>query len=287
MELFEIIGYLIGLLVGVTMGLIGGGGFVLLPALIYLLGCESTLATAYTLVLIGVTALIGVLPRIRQREVDFRIALTLGIPILIGTLLVRGWLTHLIPDFEIDSAGNQTNIPLVLFQFGGLQVTKKMLVLVVFATVLLVSFASMMGWIGKDLKPRPNFRSESPTTYYVILTTAGFFIGVLSAFIGAGGGVMVVPLLVVVIGSPMRTVIGTSLAIMAGKLILGFSGDVFRIGDRIEWGVLGVFAAVMIIGVLIGTSISGRISVKKLRRGFAWLVLAMAIFIFVKELVFS
>ncbi len=287
MELFEIIGYLIGLLVGVTMGLIVGGGFMLLPALIYLLDCESTLATAYTLILIGSTALIGVLPRIRQQEVDFRMALTLGIPILIGTLLVRGWLTHLIPDFEVDSAGNETSIPLVLFQLGGLQVTKQMLVLVVFATVLLASFASMMGWIGKNLKPRPDFRTESPTTYYVILTSAGFFIGVLSAFIGAGGGVMVVPLLVVAIGSPMRTVIGTSLAIMAGKSTLGFLGDVFRIGDKIEWGFLAVFAVVMIIGVLIGTSLSRRISVKKLRQGFAWLVLAMAIFIFAKELVFS
>ena len=213
--------------------------------------------------------------------------MTLGIPILIGTLLVRGWLTHLIPDFEVDSAGNETNIPLVLFQFGGLKVNKQMLVLVVFATVLLVSFASMMGWIGQNLKPRPNFRTESPTAYYVLLTSAGFFIGVLSAFIGAGGGVMIVPLLVVVIGSPMRTVVGTTLAIMAGKSTLGFSGDIFRIGDKIEWGFLAGFAAVMILGVLIGTSVSRRISVKKLRRGFAWLVLAMAIFIFAKELVFS
>ncbi len=287
MDLLEIIGYLIGLLVGVTMGMIGGGGFVLLPTLIYLLDRESTLATAYTLVLIGVTALIGVLPRIKQRQVDFRIALTLGIPILLGTLLVRGWLTHLIPDFEVDSTGIETKIPLVLFQIGGLHVTKRMLVLIVFAIVLLLSFASMMGWIGKDIKPRPNLRIESPTSYYVILISAGLFIGILSAFIGAGGGVMIVPLLVVVMGAPMRTVIGTSLAIMAGKSTLGFSGDIFRIGDKIEWGFLAGFAAVMIVGILIGTHVSRRIPVDKLRIGFAWLILAMAIFIFTKELLFA
>ena len=284
MELIEIIGYLIGLLVGVIMGLIGGGGFLLLPTLVYLLDRESTLATAYTLVLIGVTASIGVLPRIRKRHVDFGIALTLGIPILLGTLLVRGWLTHLIPDFEVDSAGNETNIPLVLFEIGGLQVTKRMLVLLVFATVLLVSFASMIGLIGKNIKHRPNFKTENPTRYYTILIGSGFFIGVLSAFIGAGGGVMIVPLLVVVMGSPMRVVIGTSLAIMAGKSTLGFSGDVFKIGEKIEWGFLAGFASVMILGILLGTHLSQHVSSEKLRKGFTWFILAMAIFIFVKEL---
>lgn len=284
MEFAEILGYLIGFLVGVIMGFIGGGGSVLLPTLIYLLDKESTLATAYTLVLVGVTALFGMFPRIRTNQVDFRTAITLGIPILIGTLLVRGYLTHLIPDHEFDAAGHETNIPLVLFQLGAFSVTKRMLVLLVFASVLLVSFMSMIGLIGRNIKPRPDYRKESPASYYGMLIGSGIFIGVLSAFIGAGGGVMIVPLLVVVMGLEIKTVVGTSLAIMAGKSIIGFSGDVFNIGEKIEWGFLGTFAFIMVVGVILGSSLVRFVSGQKLKKGFAWFILAMAIFIFTKEL---
>lgn len=284
MELFSIIGYLIGFLVGVIMGLIGGGGSLLLPTLVYLLDRETTLATAYTLVLIGVTAVVGVIPRIKEGTVDFPTAITLGVPILVGTLVVRAWLTHLVPDFVVDAAGHETDVPFVLFQLGGYDVTKKMLVLVVFAIVLLFSFASMMGWIGGNLKARPEFRTENPRGYYAVLIGAGLFIGVLSSFIGAGGGVMIVPLLVIVFGLPMKTVVGTSLAIMAGKSTIGFVGDIYKIGDKIEWGFLSGFAGVMIAGIIIGSYLSNFVSGEKLKKGFAWFILALSIFILIREL---
>ena len=261
------------------MGLIGGGGSLLLPTFVYLFAKDSTLATVYALVLVGVTALIGVLPRIKRNKVDFPTAITLGIPILLGTLLVRGWLTHKIPDFV---PGTQT--PYVLFELLGFEFTKRKLLLLVFATVLLASFGSMIGLIGKDMKAQPNLRQENPKFYYAMLIGAGLFIGVLSAFIGAGGGVMIVPLLVIVMGLPMKTVVGTSLAIMAGKSILGFLGDVWKIGDRIEWDFLAGFAAVMIVGIMAGTYLTKYVPSEKLKTAFAWFILAMAIFIFWNEL---
>lgn len=267
-----------------VMGLIGGGGSLLLPTFVYLLERDSTLATAYTLVLVGVTALIGVLPRIKRNKVDFPTAITLGVPILLGTLLVRGWLTHKIPDFEVGANGQPTEIPYVLFKLLGFEITKRKLLLLVFATVLLTSFASMIGLIGRDMKARPNLREENPKFYYSMLIGAGLFIGVLSAFIGAGGGVMIVPLLVIVMGLPMKTVVGTSLAIMAGKSTLGFLGDVWKIGDRIEWDFLGGFAVVMIGGIIVGTYLTKYVSSEKLKLAFAWFILAMAIFIFWNEL---
>lgn len=286
MEIFTIIGYLIGFLVGVVMGLIGGGGSLLLPTLVYLLEKESTLATAYTLVLVGVTALVGVLPRIRDGLIDFPTAITLGVPILIGTLIVRAWLTHLIPDFQFDAAGNETELPFVLFQLGGYDVTKRMLILVVFAIVLLFSFASMIGWIGNNMEPRPEYKTENPRGYYTTLIGAGLFIGILSAFIGAGGGVMIVPLLVIVMGLPMKTVVGTSLAIMAGKSTIGFIGDVYKIGDKIEWSFLTGFAGIMIAGIIVGSYCSRFVSGQKLKIGFAWFILALSIFILIRELFF-
>ncbi len=285
MEVLEIFGYGIGFFIGVVMGLIGGGGSLLLPTFVYLFDKETTLATAYTLVLVGVTALIGVLPRIKHKRVDFPTAITLGIPILLGTLLVRGWLTHQIPDFVDGPNGLPTTTPYVLLDLWGFEVTKRKLILLIFATVLLVSFASMIGLIGGNMKARPNLREDNPRLYYTMLVCAGLFIGVLSAFIGAGGGVMIVPLLVIVMGLSMKTVVGTSLAIMAGKSIIGFSGDVLAIGDKIEWDFLAVFAGLMIAGIMVGTYFTRYLTGDKLKVWFAWFILAMAIFVFFNELV--
>ena len=282
MEFTDIIGYTIGFFIGLVMGLIGGGGSLLLPTFIYLFHKESTLATAYTLVLVGITALIGVLPRIKHKRVDFPSAIALGIPILLGTLLIRGKLTHMIDDFVPGPDG--VPIPNILFSVLEFDVTKQKLTLLVFAAVLLISFASMTGLIGRNLKAQPELREENPKFYYAFLIGAGLFIGVLSAFIGAGGGVMIVPLLVIVFGLPMKTVVGTTLAIMAGKSIIGFTGDVVQIGDQIEWDFLGTFATLMIAGILLGTYCSNFISSEKLKTGFAWFILFMAIFITAKEL---
>ena len=266
------------------MGFIGGGGSVLLPTLIYLLDKESTLATAYTLVLVGVTALFGMFPRIRTNQVDFRTAITLGIPILIGTLLVRGYLTHLIPDHEFDAAGHETNIPLVLFQLGAFSVTKRMLVLLVFASVLLVSFMSMIGLIGRNIKPRPDYRKESPASYYGMLIGSGIFIGVLSAFIGARRRSHDRAF------ARRRDGFGDQngcwhfveqLWLASQSLV---PGDVFNIGEKIEWGFLGTFAFIMVAGVILGSYLVRFVSGQKLKKGFAWFILAMAIFIFTKEL---
>jgi uncharacterized membrane protein YfcA len=145
----------------------------------------------------------------------------------------------------------------------------------------------MVGLIGRNFKPRPNFRMDNPLAYYSILISAGLFIGILSAFIGAGGGVMIVPLLVIVMGIPMKTVVGTSLAIMAGKSTIGFLGDVYKISEKIDWGFLSTFAIVMILGILSGTYLVRYVSGQKLKFIFAWFILAMALFIFAKELLFT
>ena len=289
-EFSDVIGYVIGFVVGIVMGLIGGGGSVVLPTFVYLLEKDTTLATAYALVLVGITALIGVIPRIKTKEVDFSTALTLGIPILLGTVLVRWYLFHLIPDFVVDdfnepvldAAGKK--IPYVLFHAGSLAITKRTIVLLVFASVLLLSFASMIGLIGTELKSNVGHDEKRPRSYYVTLVAAGLFIGVLSAFIGAGGGVMIVPFLVVAIGLPMKTVVGTSLTIMAGKSLFGFIGDIVNIGDRIEWGFLSGFAVVMICGILLGSHLRKSVSNERLKKTFAWFILVLAIFIFAIEL---
>ena len=267
----EILGYVVGLIVGVILGMFGGGGSLLVPAMLYLLKLEPSFATAYTTVLVGITSLFGVFPRIRTRQIDWWTVLSLGVPVSLGMLMTRVWLFDVIPD--------------VLFQIGDLKITKRSCVLTITAGILLISFGTMVGLIGRNLKPRTEMREQRPVLYYLILTISGLLIGVIPGLTGAGGGVLIVPLLVVFFGTPIKTVIGTSLAIVAAKSLIGFSGDVIRIGPQIDWFFLVGFGAVMIVGVQVGSHLATRIGAEKLKLGFAWFMFVLAIFILVKEFV--
>jgi uncharacterized membrane protein YfcA len=269
-----VLGYLIGLLVGIIMGLLGGGGSLLLPALMYFLHFELNFATAYTTILVGITALFGAMPRIRQKLIDGPTFLALGIPVSVGMLIVRVWLYEAIPD--------------TLFSLGPLIVTKTMFVLTLFSSLLLLSFASLIGLIGKNFKPKENLRQERPVTYYATLTVCGLLIGILPGFTGAGGGVLIVPLLVILIGLPMQTVVGTSLSIVAMKSFVGFfGGDAIRLGAEVDYRFLAMYSVLMIVGVLIGSQMSRKVDGEKLKKIFAWFLLALAIYIILREVVFK
>ena len=271
MEFVEIIGYSVGFLVGLVMGLIGGGGSLLLPVFIYLFKKDVELSTAYTLILVGLTACVGLFLRRGRKEVDWGVAITLAIPVLIGTLVARS-LIYWIPD--------------TFFYIGDFEVTKRLFIFTLFSTILVLSFASIVGLIGRNLNPNPRMKEESPRKYYSVLVGSGLFIGVLSGLVGAGGGVMIVPLLIVIFGLPVKTVVGTSLAIMAFKSTLGFAGDLVQNASSIEFGFVGGFAVVMFVGILVGSAFSRRVPAEMLKLGFGWFILAMAIFFLVKEFAF-
>ena len=148
----EILGYLIGLLVGVILGLLGGGGSLLIVAIVYLLKIPMDPGTAYIGLLVGVSAAIGVIPRIRAKLIDWPTVLALGIPVSIGMLLVRYWLFGLVPaKFTLGTGEN------------AIVVTKRMIVLIPFAMLLLCSAATMLGFVGKNIKPNSNLRTENPS----------------------------------------------------------------------------------------------------------------------------
>lgn len=268
-----ILGYLLGLVVGVILGLTGGGGLLLFPAMHYLLKIPWDLSTAYTAVLVGVTATFGVIPRVKRKEIDWATVWALGLPVSFGMWLVRAWLLDWVPD--------------ELFSIGAVIVTKKMFVLTLFAGILFLSAAAMLGLFGKEIKPRTAMRKDRPVVYFVLLISCGLLIGIIPGFVGAGGGVLIVPVLVIFFGLPMQMVVGTSLAIIASKSFVGFfGGDAFRLQGEIDYPFLALFSLVMIAGVLIGSKLSVRIDGNKLKKVFAWFILVFAIFIVVKELFF-
>lgn len=268
-----LLAYFIGVLVGLMLGLVGGGGVFLLPTTDYLLGQDLHVATAHTTLLVGLTALLGAIPRIRQGLVDWPTVAALGIPVSAGMLLVRLWLFDAIPT-EFVLLGQWT-------------VTRRMFVLLLFSGVLLISFASMMELIGKNLKPRTELKQQHPLLYYLVLSICGLLIGIIPGFAGAGGGVLIVPLLVVLFGLPMKTVVGTSLTLVAIKSLVGFvGGDLVNVGGSLDPWFLASFSLTMIVGVLLGNRIAERLDGRRLKGIFAWFVLALAIFILVKELFF-
>ena len=266
--MFTILAYLLGCMVGIVLGLIGGGGIFLFPILLFLVGQPDDVATAHTTILVGLTALVGAIPRIYYRQVDWPTVLALGLPVTLGMLLVRGWLFHALPT-DLVSLGEWT-------------LTREALVLSLFTVLLFLSFASMNDLILKDLEPKTELRNSHPARYYQLLFACGLFVGIVPGLAGAGGGVLIVPLLVVLFGLPMKTVVGTSLTIVAIKSIVGFGGDVYNLGNNIDYLFLARFITVMLVGVAMGSILAHRLDARKLKRIFAWFVLGLAIFIPIK-----
>jgi uncharacterized membrane protein YfcA len=267
----EVIGYILAGLVGGIMGLLGSGGSLIVPVMVFLFGKDDITATGYALFLVGFTATSGVLSKLRKREIAGMTALTLVIPVSFGTWLGRG-LIHALPE--------------ILFQIGNYPLSRRQVVLGIYALMLILSFLSMMGLLGKDLRARPELRQERPLAYFSLIGLLGLIIGVLSGLTGAGGGILIVPVIVVLMGIPMKIAVGTSLTIQVFKSYIGFSKDWVEMGSLIEWKFIFTLTAVMVVGILLGSKVSNYIDGSRLKKAYGWFVLLMGIFILVKELIF-
>lgn len=266
MELLEVVGYIAGLLIGVSLGLIGGGGSVLaVPVLAYLFSLDEKISTAYSLFVVGVGALVGGIQLAKKGNVDFRTAIVFGIPSLIGVYAIRYFVVPIIPD--------------KLFSVNGFEFSRRMLFLGLFAILMIPAALSMM-------RPSKKIDAESSkfarVSYnYSLIMVEGLVVGAITGLVGAGGGFLIIPALVVLAKLDMKKAIGTSLFIIAIKSILGFSADVIK--TDIDWEFLLLFTGITIIGIFIGTFLNSKIDGAKLKVGFGYFIIAMAIFIFSKE----
>lgn len=254
-------GYLGAILMGVTLGLVGAGGSILtVPILVYLFGTRPVLATAYSLFVVGLTALIGSFAYIRSRQVNFLTGAIFSIPSFIGVYLTR---RYAVPA-----------IPAELTTIGSFILTRDTLIMTVFAAVMLLASFSMI----REKKPDPMKATAKvipPGLRYALIALEGLIVGGVTGLVGAGGGFLIIPALVVLVGLPMKEAVGTSLLIIAVKSLFGFLGDLA--GDQvIEWGFLGIFSSFSIVGILLGTFLSRFVPGSKLKPAFGWFVLAMA-----------
>lgn len=266
MEIHLILGYLGAILIGIVLGLIGGGGSILtLPVLVYLFGIEPVIATAYSLFIVGIAAVAGTLKNMSQKLVDFKTALIFALPAFIAVYLTRRYLVPALPDPLLD--------------IGGWTLSKDVGIMVFFAFIMVLASISMI----RDRREDPETNQDSEPRYnYPLIVLEGFVVGVLTGIVGAGGGFLIIPALVLLAKLPMKKAIATSLLIIAIKSLIGFVGDLQVI--EIDWLFLLIFAALSVVGIFVGVWLNQIVPGKKLKKGFGWFVLVMGVFIVLREL---
>lgn len=262
----EILGFILAALVGVSLGLIGSGGSILtVPILVYIMGVNPVLATAYSLFIVGSTALVGGVQNALQKKVDFKTVFIFGIPSIAAVYATRMWLVPYIPQ--------------EIFSINSFVITKPIALMLLFALVMILASVSMIR-SGKKLQPQEN---EALQYNYPMILLEGTVVGVLTGLVGAGGGFLIIPALVLLARMPMKLAVGTSLFIIAAKSLIGFIGDL-QGSQVIDWRLLGIFTAFAVAGILIGIFLSKKIPGEKLKKAFGWFVLVMGIYIIVKEI---
>lgn len=264
MDINQIFGYLGALLIGIVLGLIGGGGSILtVPILVYLLFVNPVTATAYSLFVVGVSSLVGAIRNIQKGLVDFKTAIVFAVPAFIAVYIARKYLVPAIPE--------------TVFTVGDFSVTKNIAIMLFFAIVMLVASISMIR------NKRADSPEETVITYnYPLIIIEGLLVGFITGIVGAGGGFLIIPALVLLAKLPMKKAVATSLLIIAIKSLIGFIGDVENL--EIDWSFLLLFTSISVIGIFFGIYLSNFIEGKKLKKGFGWFVLVMGVYIIFKEL---
>lgn len=276
----EILGYIGAVLMGLSLGLIGGGGSILtVPILVYLFQVDAVLATAYSLFIVGLTSLVGSFSHIKFGNIHWRTAIVFGIPSIISVFLTRSFLVPRIPDpimtFGQNASGGATFV-----------LTKSVGLLLLFAVIMVMAAYSMIKPSKKasaDQSTVVESDGQQPKFNYPLILSEGAIVGVVTGLVGAGGGFLIIPALVLLAKLPMKQAVGTSLMIIAAKSLIGFVGDM-RGNEVIDWSFLAVFSSIAVVGILIGSWLSKRIPGEKLKPAFGWFVLVMGTYIIIKEL---
>jgi uncharacterized membrane protein YfcA len=333
--MIETLGFLTAIIIGFTLGLIGGGGSILtVPVLVYMFRIEPVLATAYSLFVVGISSSVGALNYMKKGLLNYKTAIVFAVPSFIAVFLTRKFLVPAIPD-QLFSLGkldittdllfililigvmlgvsllslNKTfrgskkhvrafllvtpaaimvfivrqfiipTIPDNLIVLGDFTLTKNIGIMVFFAVIMFFSSFSMIKGrkeTGEETEPKGLMYN------YPVIVLEGAIVGTITGLVGAGGGFLIIPALVLLAGLPMKMAVGTSLLIISVKSLLGFLGDVGN--QEIAWTFLLAFTGLAVIGIFAGTYTSKFIDGNRLKKGFGWFVLVMAVYILINEL---
>lgn len=260
----EIVGWIMALVIGITLGLLGGGGSILtVPVLVYLVGINPVLSTGYSLFIVGISSLFGAVSYFKKNQVDMKTAAVFGVPSIAAVYFAR---KVIVP-----------SIPAELFHVGDFIMTKNIAIMVLFAVLMIAASYSM-------IKPsKVDSETGGVVKYnYPLILLEGIIVGTLTGLVGAGGGFLIIPALVIFSGLSMKMAVGTSLLIIAVKSLVGFIGDIQN--HAIDWGFLLAFSGFAVVGIFIGSKLSTVVPGQKLKPAFGWFVLVMGVYILAKEL---
>lgn len=247
-----IVGAVLAVLIGVSLGLLGGGGSILtVPILVYVIGVPTHEAIALSLLVVGTTSVTALIPHARAGRVRWRTGLVFGVASMIGAF-GAGKVAHYIPS------------TVLLVAFGGM--------------MLVTAVAMMRGRSKGD--EAASVEGEGKLPIFKILGE-GLVVGAITGLVGAGGGFLVVPALMWLGKLPMRTAVGTSLLVIAMKSFAGFSGYILNVS--VDWPLAALITSAAVVGSFGGAAIAGRIPQDMLRRAFAWFVVTMAVFVLLQE----
>jgi len=329
----EVVGYLAAIVIGFTLGLIGGGGSILtVPVLVYLFGLDPVISTGYSLFVVGVSSVVGSISYMKKGLLSYKTAIVFAIPSFVAVFITRKFVVPAIPEtlFSIGDLDITTDIffivilmsilfvvgylivknsasigknymkviwlmlpaaimvfvmrqfvipalPENLIVIGDFTLTKNIAIMVLFAVIMIASAFSMIKSKGK-LKEQDE---GEPAFNYPLIVTEGAAVGTITGIVGAGGGFLIIPALVLLANLPMKMAVGTSLLIISVKSLVGFLGDVSN--QEINWMFLLIFTSISVVGIFIGTYVSRFVDSNKLKKFFGWFVLIMGVYILLKE----
>jgi uncharacterized protein len=268
MNSVEIVGFGASVMIGISLGLIGGGGSILtLPVMVYLLHISPVTSTAYSLFVVGTTSLVGSFSFMKKQLVNYRAALVFAIPSFTTVFLTRKYIVPAIPD--------------PLFSLFDTEISKNVGIMIFFALIMLAASFSMI-----KTKKENNAETESQLKFnYPMIALEGGLVGILTGVVGAGGGFLIIPALVLFARLPMKMAVGTSLLIIAAKSLIGFLGDLSNL--EVDWTFLLPFTVLSVLGIFLGSYLSKFIPGEKLKKAFGWFVLVMGVYIITKEIFFK
>jgi uncharacterized membrane protein YfcA len=281
------IGYALAALVGISLGFVGSGGSILtVPILVYVMGVSPTIATGYSLFIVGATALVGAIAQSRSKLIDFKAAVVFSIPSFLSVYAVRRYLMPALPE--------------EFARFGAFVLTKDIALMTLFALLMLGSAFSMIRGSASGAENanggEKNHESETESELdraeaadarsysYGLIVLEGLGVGAITGAVGAGGGFLIIPALTLLAKIDMRVAVGTSLLIIAAKSLIGFVGDV-QTAPPMDWMLLFTFTALALGGLAVGMRLSRRFSAARLKSFFGWFLVVMSVYIALKEFV--
>ena len=250
---------------GSVLSLLGAGGSILtMPVLVYLFSIPAVEATSYSLLLVGLTALLGSIGYFRQGTIDIKTAIIFGIPSILGVLLARHYLLPAIPsEFKL-----------------GILITKDFVIMFVFSVLMILAALMMM----KTNNPKKDDNQDVPKNKFALVMLEGLVVGGVTGFVGAGGGFLIIPALVLLAGLEMKIAVGTSLIIIALKSIIGFGGDVIG-GFQTDWIFVFYVMIATLVGVLVGNFLSRKFTGEQLKKYFGIMVLVIGFYIVTEQII--